>query len=161
MINNRPWLDVSDVLTDPNFVDSIIVLRRKEVVNQYGESTLITTRNPGVNAVVCMASPNDLIRLDDQQRMGRVISIVTQFRLQGPSTGFQPDVVIWNGDNFVVATVDPYTNYGNGQIEALAISMDTQDIPPLTGEELTTDEGDILITDDSQPIVSDPINTEP
>lgn len=129
-------LDMTDALTEPAFTSSFDVVRRAEVVNAFGESTVPEPlRICGVVGVICMASNEQLVRLDDQQRMGRNISVVTQFRLRGPAIGkggqnFQPDLIKWQGDHYVVSYLDPYTNFGSGFVEAVASSIDFIDKAP-------------------------------
>lgn len=125
----NPQLDVTEIIGDPDFAESFTVLRRSESVNQYGQS-VVTSQNLNAVGVVCQAGPNDLERLDDNQRMGRHISVVTMFRLRGPASGYQPDVILWNGNNFVVQQIDDYANFGQGFIEAIAGSMDSMDVAP-------------------------------
>jgi hypothetical protein len=55
---------------------------------------------------------------------------VTKFRLQGPSLGFQPDTVIWRGNEFIVRAIDDYSAYGAGFVQALASSVEVLDRPP-------------------------------
>ncbi len=63
--------------------------------------------------------------------MGRNLVIVTKFRLRGPakdgSTQYQPDLITWEGDSYVVKTIDPYPQYGAGFIQAIVGSMDSVD----------------------------------
>ncbi len=126
------FLDVTELLIDPELVErsSFTVNRRTEVVDNHGRSTLTSVVHTGVLGVVCSASSNDLIRLPDDQKMGRNMSIVTKFHLQGPSPGFQADTVVWHGDTFVVKYVDVYSQFGGGFIQAIVGSMDSQDAPP-------------------------------
>ena len=121
------YLDVSDVLLDPTLTDVFTVTRRAETVNGFGESVTATSTYDGVVGVVCTASPNDLERLPEMDRMGRHLSVVTRFRLQGPAPGFKPDLIEWNGDAFVVEAVDPYPQYGAGFVQAIVGSIDSID----------------------------------
>lgn len=130
-----PDLDVSEALTDPMLTDSFDVLRRKEVLDTHGRVTTPANSSfPGQYGVLSAASPNDLERLEDSQRMGRNMSLITTFKLQGPAevsgTEYQPDIVVWGGDQFVVKHVDPYSRYGAGFIQAIIGSMDIIDQPP-------------------------------
>jgi len=120
-----PFLDPSTILLDPMLADTFTVLTRVETVNDYGESVQETTPTAGVVGVVVPASPDDLQRLDDLERGQRAIKIFTRYRLNGPSTARQPDLIVWRGDNFVVKTLDPFSNFGAGWTEVLATSIDT------------------------------------
>ena len=122
-------LDVSEILVDPMLTDTFTVNRRTETISSKGRSVTTPTVIENVVGVVCAAHGNDLKRLDDSQLMGRHISIVTKFRLIGPAPGFQADTIIWKGDTFVVQSLDPYPQYGEGFVQAIAGSMDMTDQP--------------------------------
>lgn len=122
-------LDVSDAF-DVEMLDSFEVLRRSVVVDgASGRGTLSTERIEDVSGVVTSAGPNDLERLPDEQRMGRHISIVTEYPLRGPSPGFDADVVVWAGDSYVVKSLDPYPHFGPGWVQVIAGSIDSTDTP--------------------------------
>lgn len=119
-------LDVTDVLFDPDLTDTFTVERRVETVGSNGRSTTSVTAFSGLG-VVTSAGPNDLARLDDSQRMGRVISIVTAANLRGAVNGYQPDVIQWRGNRFVIATIDNYPQFGSGFTQAICVGMDLVD----------------------------------
>lgn len=128
-----PFLDVSNVVLDPMFASAVSVLRRREVVTTKGRVTVSTTTFPRVVGVLTMASPNDLKRLDDQQRTLRTISFVTKFPLRATAKGYQPDLIQWFGDNFIVQLLEPYPRFGAGFYQAIATSIDSQDEPMTYG----------------------------
>lgn len=126
-------LDVSSVLLDPDIASRFAVKRRIETVSNVGRSQSAVTTIPGVVGVVCAASPNDLDRLPEEDRMGRHITVVTKFRLYGPSkdaagTRYKPDIVSWQGDDFVVKDLAPYPQYGSGFVQAICGSVDMIDM---------------------------------
>ncbi|ELX3459327.1 head-tail adaptor [Salmonella enterica] len=94
-----PLLDMSDVLLDPDFMDTSLVCHRQ--VQTVDEDNF--TKN----------TAQDIPFL-----------IVTQFRLtQGqPGTDISPrldaDIVSYNGRDYRVTFVDPYTRYGAGFVQA-------------------------------------------
>lgn len=120
-----PFLDVSDITLDPDFADSVNVIRREATVNNFGEgSTPAPVTFSDVIGTVTQASPNDLERrIPDYTASGQVISFVTPFRLYGPAKDglqrFQPDLIEWNGNTYVVKVLEPYTRFGAGQVQAL------------------------------------------
>lgn len=128
---SNPFLDVSDILLDPDIAGTFDVCRRVQVIGINGRAKARDSWFRNVLGVVCIASPGDLERLDDNQRMGRNISIVTRFRLNGPAVNgrvdYQPDYILWMGDHFIVKHLDPYPQYGNGFIQAIAGSVDSID----------------------------------
>lgn len=127
---SRPYLDVTAVLLDPELAETVIVIRRPQVISGQGRVTIPEPRRfEGVVAVVTMAHPNDLERLDDNDRTGRVLCVITKFDLRATSPGFKPDLVVWRGDSYVVKALDPYVQYGPGFVQALCGSQDAQDRP--------------------------------
>jgi len=119
-------LDVTDVLFDPDFTDAFNIKRRTETVGTDGR-VLVGTTTTASRGVVTMAGPNDLARLDDAQRMWRVISVVTAANLRGAVNGYQPDVIQWRGDDFIVASIDNYPQFGRGFTQAICVGMDLVD----------------------------------
>lgn len=129
-----PFLDVSDLTVDPDFADTFTVTRRREAFDHGRLIPGATTVYAGVIGVIDMAGPNELKRFPEGQITGKVISIVTKFRLMasgkiGTDT-YQPDTVTWHGSDYVIIWIDDYDEFGAGQIEALAESRTTQDPPP-------------------------------
>lgn len=128
---SNPLLDFSFDLLDPMIAGSFDVIRRPEVVTLGGMSSVpVPVTYAGVIGVVNAAGPDDLDRLDDQDRTSRAISIVSQFKFQATVVGYKPDLVVWHGDTYVVVTVDPYPQYGPMFSQAIASSIDLQDVNP-------------------------------
>jgi hypothetical protein len=124
-----PTLDVTEVLDDADICDTFSVIRRTEVVNNFGEPVLTEVQTDGVLGVVSPGS-GSLVRSDDMQSLTKTITVVTTFRLQGPSEDIQPDIVVWKGSRFLVTTLDDFTNFGAGHTEAECVSMNLLDPPP-------------------------------
>lgn len=131
-----PFLDVSSVLLDPDFADRFTVIRRVESVSDYGRRVLSLTNLPAVG-VVTMASPDDLKRVPEGQTFDRTLSIVSKFPFFGASVGYQPDLVLWYGDLYIVVALDPYPQFGAGFSQVIVGSIDLQDLPiPKPGQTL-------------------------
>jgi len=120
-------IDVTDILVDAELTDTFTVIRRKETVDVHGRSSVVETKYPNTIGVVTAVSPNDLDRQDGYQVMNRSISIVSNFFLQGEVTGYQPDLILWRGNKYIVKTVDPYPQFGEGFMQAEAMSEDRTD----------------------------------
>jgi hypothetical protein len=132
-----PQLDVSLALTNPYTLDTFSVLRRADTSNSFGEATLSTTTFNNVRGVVYPEGDNRLQRLRDIQLQAKAICVITRFALRGSSkdgTGqnFQPDIVVWNGNNFIVELVDDYSQYAAGFIMATCVMTDLNPQPALT-----------------------------
>lgn len=130
------YLDVTSVLSDPMLASRFTVRRRPEVVGDSGVSQVGEQRFTNLIGVVQNASPSDLRRLPEDQRMERHLSVITTFRLRGPSPGFQPDVVEWDGSDYVVSMLEPYANFGPGFVQAICGSMTTIDPPTPEGNDV-------------------------
>ncbi len=120
-------LDFSEVLLDPDFTDRFSVVRRKEIVSQQGRVGTEDKIFANLLGVVTMASPNDLKRLPDYQFNTRVISIVARFPFRGESTGYQPDIINWRADKYLIIYIDLYPQFGTGFYQILAESIQTTD----------------------------------
>lgn len=122
-----PQLDVSDAILCAEFIDSFQVIRRQQLVSSSG---LLTTMPTTLSAqgVVCIASPDDMERFPEITFQHRCISVVTLFRLMSAQTNlgvtYQPDLIVWQGNQFIVRAIEPYNRYGRGFIEAIAESID-------------------------------------
>lgn len=127
-----PFLDVSDVLLDPDFASRFDIKRRAETVGSNGRPVVTETLIKKQVGVFTVASPNDLDRLSEEDRMGRNFVLVTKARLLGPSQSaagvkYKPDLVVWQGNSYIVKTMEPYTQYGAGFVQAIVGSIDMLD----------------------------------
>ncbi len=131
-----PFLDVSDVLLDPDFADTVTVLRRAQTVDIHGRAVITESSIPNVLGVVTLLDPNKLVRTPEYTQAPRTISFVTKARLYGPAevpgsggSVYQPDYIQWEGNTFLVTSVLPYTRYGAGFVEATAEQNDYVSTP--------------------------------
>ena len=60
----------------------------------------------------------------------RAFDLITAFRLRAQSQDSLPDLVSWRGDSYLVQTIEDYTNYGRGFVQAYCTSEDLQDAAP-------------------------------
>lgn len=129
-----PTLDPSRVILSPRLADRFTVVRRQQIAQPNGRPKKVQTSFPNVVGVVTYASPNDLERLPDEERAKQSIRVHTRFRLFAPARDvvqqtFLPDLVLWDGDFFVVADLNRYSRYGAGFLDAICCSMDVVDTP--------------------------------
>ena len=115
-------LDVTSVLTDPDFVSEFTVERRIETVDNHGRSVQTIEKFSAIG-VVTASSPNELERPEEYEKFGRAITVVTKSKLRGAIKNYQPDIIVWLGNRFVVKAIDLYPQFGAGfyQIEAEAL----------------------------------------
>ncbi len=118
-------LDLSEAF-DPEYVDSFTVRRQAESL-VLGRTQITPTDIAPVYGTVCAASPNDLLRIPDSTSFTRAISIVTQFKVIGAEVGFQPDLILWQGSQYLVKHVDLYPHFGVGWYQVIAASITSQE----------------------------------
>jgi hypothetical protein len=124
-----PQLDVSFMLSDPMLADCFTVTRRADVVGANGRTTpTIVDVFEGITGVVTQQDPADLMREPDGQMVPHSIMVCTCFALRGVVVGAQPDIITFNGTDFLVKTVFAYSRFGNGTYEAVATSMTATDV---------------------------------
>lgn len=125
-----PYLDVTEVLYDPDLGDVFDVIRRVETVGNDGRPTLVESTVADQCGIVTPGDTGKLLRKDDSQMTSRVISISTVFRLRASGDGFQPDIVLYDGVRFTVQAVQLFTRFGAGFVNAVATSSNAFDPAP-------------------------------
>jgi len=129
-----PMMDLSVALTNPYTLDTCIVLRRQQVVNNFGEGKMTINRIPNVRGVIYPDGQEGLTREAARQVNAKTIVIITRFALRGESettdqVQFQPDVIEWNGNQFLVTDVKDYSNFAKGFVQCTCESTDMVDRP--------------------------------
>jgi hypothetical protein len=128
-------LDVSEALTNPYTLDTFAVNRRQQTIDGYGQAQISTQIIAGVRGVVFPEGLNDLSRRPEAQTNAKSIVVITRFQLRGESetvdkVQFQPDVIVWNDDSFLVVRVEDWSQYARGFLKCTAQSVDIVDAPP-------------------------------
>lgn len=114
-----PFLDVSDILSDPDFADTTLVCRRnRQGRDDDGFSTNIPAEDIPFSGVVTVDRSLEARRMEAGQTIGGAILIVTRFRLTQGNEDYDADVVTYQGRRYRVTFVDPYTAYGAGFVQA-------------------------------------------
>ena len=112
-------LDVSDLMLDPDFGDTLTLITRTASVNQFGESELVETSS-SIFAVVQQGTFDDLTRLPPGAQLSDTISVFFRSTLNLESVGGYADVVVWQGQRWQVKHIDePYSHYGHGFTKAI------------------------------------------
>lgn len=123
------FLDVTDVLLDPDFMDTgLICNRMTQTVGTDGRATNAVTAIL-IDAVVTSDRGDILHRNADGSRIIGSITLHTPFRLRdgGPDGRADADEVVWDGTTYTVVNVNDYSHFGRGFICA------TCDLKPLSG----------------------------
>lgn len=120
-------LDVTDILLDPDFMDTGLVCERiAQTVNDDGMGVNTTTLTP-FSAVVTNDSGDILERIAAGERIKGSITLHTKFTLQDGANGLTADVVRWKGRRYTVSNVADYSHFGRGFAAASC------DLIPLSG----------------------------
>lgn len=120
-------LDVSFMVCDPMLADKFTVSRRLEAVDTNGRSQLTTSTFAAVG-VVTQQSPGMLMRMPEGQVVPRRITVITRADVRSAVQGQQPDLITWDGTDYLVTEVLPYTKFGRGFKEVIAESQTQPDV---------------------------------
>lgn len=120
-------LDVTEILTDPDFVDRGLICERS--IQSVGTDGLAvnTTKSIKFMGVVTSDSGDILERMPGVERIKGSITIHSKFRLNDGAPGQTADVVQWQGRRYTVSNVNDYSHFGRGFVTA------TCDLIPLAG----------------------------
>lgn len=104
-------ISVAELMTDPDLVEPVTRIQRIQTVNSYGETT-ITESSSQIQAVVTSPGKTGVVRLEDAQTYQDTIKVTTSAPLNGASVGQQPDLIVWNGQTYVVQLTNDYQSSG-------------------------------------------------
>ena len=112
-----PFLDVSEILTDPEFADTVIRYRRTLTVNGYGEGSA-TEETATLVAVVTQGGGDVLDRTGDAEKIKGSITVHTTGDLTAGDGTIDADEIAWSGRRYIVDSVSDWSTYGNGYVAA-------------------------------------------
>lgn len=125
-------IDVSDLLDDPDFINSFVVTRRRQTVDGHGrtQTSGVTTAAYGS---VQPIRPRTMEVMPDYVNVSGAIEIFTRYRLEGPSEGGSPDEVMWKNRRYRVAEVEDWGHAGSGFIHAVCelLQFVANGVPPV------------------------------
>ncbi|MFT2253399.1 head-tail adaptor [Escherichia coli] len=113
-----PSLDVTEVLTDPDFCDTSLVCHRHTQTFDDDNFPVNASQDIPFFGVVTVDLSLEARRMASGQNINGAILIVTQFRLTQGQPGYDADTVTYQGREYRVTFVDPYTAYGAGFVQA-------------------------------------------
>jgi hypothetical protein len=116
-------LDVSELMSDPDFSDPIVLINRVSSSNLHGENVLQECPVKTYGSV--QPSPNKTIdRLPDELRTANVKSFWVRggngtIIASGP--GKYPSILVFKGQRYVVQLVFDWSNFGEGYTEGVCV----------------------------------------
>ena len=114
-------IDLSELFTDPDFVEPFTVTRREQVVVGEDYET-VESSHEGTGSIQ-PATPRELERLPEEDRDKETIAVYTAFPLRTGGRGTaRPDRLtrLKDGASYLVASVEPWGHLGCEYVKALA-----------------------------------------
>lgn len=115
-----PKLDVSSVLKNPMFKEArgaLVRVRNTQTVGDDGRAVNKPCKTP-FDGVVTSDTGDVLTRLAEGSYVKGSIVVHTSCDLIDGTDGKDADIVIWNGRQFTVSSVNDYSTYGRGFVAA-------------------------------------------
>lgn len=109
-------IDVSELMVDPDFINSFTIVRRTTTVNQYGENVLAETEESSFGSVQGIGK-DALKRLPDGVQLSSMKTIYTKAVFKADEAGKYSDQIIWDSERYNIITVLPWGNFGSGWYE--------------------------------------------
>jgi hypothetical protein len=113
-------VDVTELLTDPDFFDAMTVVTRTPSINSFGENYLKETISASVG-VVQPADGKVLARLPEALRDANLRSFWFKGDIVATAPGRYSSVISFRGQRFTVKLVLDWTNWGQGWTEGLCV----------------------------------------
>lgn len=109
-------IDTSILLSDPDFINPVIIVTRSVSVNSFGEN-VITETSVSTFGSVQPASGKQIQRLPEALRVANMSSFWIKGNISAGAPGKYPDILIFNGVRYQVNSILDYSNYGEGYAE--------------------------------------------
>lgn len=144
-----PDLDVTDLLTDPDFCETVTIIRQSQKTDIMGINN-VTPQTLTAYGSVQMGGLDVAIQTDEEHAQ-RLIVFYTKTRIfditRAPvfdepgvpaadtggltmdADGYLPDILQWNGNRYKVRRVEPWVNWGAGFFAVEAEMMNTTSSP--------------------------------
>ncbi len=114
-------IDVSELMHDPDFVDTMTHITRVPTINSYGENLLQETSTPTVGSIQ-PATGDAVLRLPEALRTSNVNSFWLFGSIVTSAPGRYTDILVFKGKRYQVQTVQDWTHWGAGWSEGLCIA---------------------------------------
>lgn len=116
-------VDVSELLSDPTFIDPITVVTRVPTINAFGENTLVDTPLVTIGSVQ-PASGREIQRLANALQVGNISSFWYKGVIEANVPMHYPSVVEFKGNRYQVLNVLDWSNWGAGWTQGLCVQED-------------------------------------
>lgn len=113
-------VDVTELLTDPDFVDEIKLVKRMSTVNAAGEN-VVTDQTFCSLGSVQSATGKTIQRLPEDMRVRDVRTFIVKGTITTDANGRYSDIIIFRGLRFTIITVNDWTNFGAGWCRGICV----------------------------------------
>lgn len=114
-------IDTSELLTDPDFVDAMLLVDRKPSINLLGENILSECLVNSVGSVQ-PASGRVIQRLPEALRVANVSSFWFKGAIVASAPGKYSSILLFKGNRYQVQLVFDWTNWGAGWTEGTCVA---------------------------------------
>lgn len=114
-------IDVTELMSDPDFVDKICLVTRVPSINNFGENILKETTFDTYGSVQ-PATGKVLSRLPEELRVANLSSFWFKGTITASSPGKYSSVLVFKGMRFQVQTVNDWSNFGQGYCEGTCVA---------------------------------------
>jgi hypothetical protein len=108
-----PTLDMSDMMSDPDFAQEFTYLRRYENVDLKGRSQWFSKPNPGIGIIQPLTGQT-LRQMPSLAAIDGVIEIWTALTLQTLTKDTKPDIICFGGNHYLVTAIPGDWQYIGG-----------------------------------------------
>ena len=113
-------VDVTDLLTDPDFIDAMSIISRVAVINTYGENS-VTESTVNTFGSIQPISGKDLLRLPESLREKNVSTFWVKGQIKGTACDAYPDILVFKCKRYQVQQIMDWMNFGQGWTQGVAI----------------------------------------
>jgi len=117
-----PQIDVSELLSDPDFVGPVSLVTRVPTVNSLGENSTRDNSHETVGSVQ-PANYKTILRAPEALREENLMSFWVKAKIETTGAGKYPSILVFQGTRFEVKTVADWSSWGAGWSEGLCVAM--------------------------------------
>lgn len=114
-------IDVTELLTDPDFVDKIQVVTRRDRVDGLGENQLTENTLNTVGSVQ-PASGKNIQRLPEALRVANVMDFFFKGEIIATEPGKYSSILVFKNRRFQVQTIQDWSNWGAGWTQGTCVA---------------------------------------
>lgn len=113
-------LDISELMSDPDFVDELVLINRTPFINSFGEASFQEEKIDTIGSIQ-PATGKVLERIPESIRMHNYSSFWLKGRIIALEPGKYSSIIFYKGLRYQVQSVQDWSNFGSGYTEGLCI----------------------------------------